>query len=168
MTDQTITRIEGRLKVTGQAVYAAETPAEGLLHAVLVEAPIASGKVLDLDASAARKVTGFADIVSYAEAESLKPSAVTALIRERVVHFRGQPVALVVGETLEAAQRAARAVRASYEAATPVTAMTAARDRAYEPAMASRFTARSKRGDAQAALEASHLVVRNHYGTAVN
>ena len=92
MTDQTITRIEGRLKVTGQAVYAAETPAEGLLHAVLIEAPIASGKVIDLDASAARKVAGFADIISYAEAESLKPSSVTALIREPAIHFRGQPV----------------------------------------------------------------------------
>jgi xanthine dehydrogenase YagR molybdenum-binding subunit len=168
MTDQTITRIEGRLKVTGQAVYAAETPAEGLLHAVLIEAPLASGKVLDLDASAARNVAGFADIISYAEAESLKASSVTALIRERVIHFRGQPVALVVGDTLEAAQSAARAVRVTCEAATPVTTMTAAFDQAYEPAMASRFTARSKRGDAQAALEASHLVVRNHYDTAVN
>ena len=41
MTDQTITRIDGRLKVTGKAVYAAETQADGLLHAVLIEAPIA-------------------------------------------------------------------------------------------------------------------------------
>ncbi len=152
MTDQTITRIEGRLKVTGQAVYAAETPAEGLLHAVLIEAPIANGKVVDLDLSAARGVAGFADVISYAEAESLKPSSITALIREPTIHFHGQPVALVIGETLEAAQAAARAVRASYEAATPVTTMTAALDQAYEPAMASRFAARSKRGDAEAAL----------------
>ena len=34
--------------------------------------------------------------------------------------------------------------------------------------MASRFPARSKRGDAQAALGTAHLVVRNHYETAVN
>src|SRR5579871_2779534 len=55
MSDQTITRIEGRLKVTGSAVFAAETPAERMLHAALVEASIASGKVIDVDVSAARR-----------------------------------------------------------------------------------------------------------------
>jgi xanthine dehydrogenase YagR molybdenum-binding subunit len=168
MTDQTITRIDGRLKVTGKAVYAAETPADGLLHGVLIEAPIASGRVLDIDVASARQIPGFADVISYAEAEALRPSSVTGLIREPIVHFRGQPVALVVGETLAAAQAAARAVRVNYETAPAVTSIEAALEQAYEPAMASRFPARSKRGDSQEALEAAHLVVRNHYETAVN
>jgi xanthine dehydrogenase YagR molybdenum-binding subunit len=168
MTDQTITRIEGRLKVTGQAVYAAETPVDGLLHAVLIEAPIASGKVIHLDVTAAQRVAGFADVISYAEAEGLKPSSVAALIREPTVHFRGQPVALVVGETLAAAHAAARAVRVNFETAPAITSIDRALDQAYEPAMASRFPARSKRGDAHGALETAHLVVRKHYKTAVN
>jgi xanthine dehydrogenase YagR molybdenum-binding subunit len=168
MTDQTITRIEGRLKVTGSAVFAAETPAEGMLHAALVEASIASGKVIDVDVSAARRVAGFADAITYAEAAGLKPSAVTALIREPTVHFRGQPVALVVADSPAAARAAARTVRVRYETAPPVTSIGAALDKTYEPAMASRYPARSKRGDAQAALETAHVVVRNCYQTAVN
>ena len=168
MTDQTITRIEGRLKVTGQAVYAAETAADGLLHAVLIEAPFARGRVLHLDVAAARSVAGFADVISYADSEALRPSSVTALIREPAVHFRGQPVALVVGETLAAAHTAARAVRVDFEAAPAITSIDGALAQAYEPAMASRFPARSKRGDAQGALESAHLVMRNHYETAVN
>jgi xanthine dehydrogenase YagR molybdenum-binding subunit len=168
MTDQTITRIEGRLKVTGKAVYAAETPADGLLHAMLIEAPIASGRVVGVDVAAARSVAGFADVVSHAEAAALKPSAVTALIREPIVHFRGQPVALVVADTPAAAHAAAAATRVDFEISPAITSIEGALDQAYEPAMASRFTARSKRGDAQAALGAAHLVVRNHYETAVN
>ena len=168
MTDQTITRIEGRLKVTGQAVYAAETALDGLLHGVLIEAPIANGKVIDLDVDAARRVAGFVDIVSYAETEALQPSAVTALIREPTVHFRGQPVALIVADTVAAARAAARAVRVNYAPAAAITSIHDALEQAYEPAMASRYPARSKRGDAQAALAAAHLVIRNHYQTAVN
>jgi len=168
MTDQTITRIEGRLKVTGSAVFAGETPADGLLHGALVEASIASGRVIDVDLSAARQVAGFVDAISYADAEALKPSAVTALIRERTVHFRGQPVALVVAASPAAARAAAGAVRVGYETAAAITSIDAAPETAYEPAMASRYPARSKRGDVQAALQAAHLVVRNRYETAVN
>jgi xanthine dehydrogenase YagR molybdenum-binding subunit len=168
MTDQAITRIEGRLKVTGTAVFAGETPAEGLLHAVLVEASIASGKVIDVDVSAPRRVAGFTDAISYVDAEALKASSVTALIREPIVHFRGQPVALVVADTPAAACAAARAVRVSYESAPAITSIDAALENAYEPAMASRFPARSKRGDAQAALVAAHRLVRNRYETEVN
>ncbi len=168
MTDQTITRIEAALKVTGNAVYAGETPAEGLLHAALVEAPIASGKVIDVDIASARRVAGFADVISHTEAAALKPSGVTALIRERKVHFHGQPVALVVAETAAAAEAAARAMRVSYETAPAITSIDAALEQAYEPAMASRYPARSKRGDAEAALKAARVVVRNRYATAVN
>jgi xanthine dehydrogenase YagR molybdenum-binding subunit len=168
MTDQTITRIEARLKVTGTAVFAAETPAETMLHAVLIEASIASGKVVDVDVSAARRVAGFADAISHADAEGLKASPVTALIRERTIHFRGQPVALVVADTPAAARDAARAVRVSYETTPAVTSIDAALEQAYEPAMASRYPAGSSRGDAQAALKTAHRVIRNRYETAVN
>jgi len=101
MTDQTITRIEGRLKVTGQAVYAAETPAEGLLHAALVEAPIASGKVVRLDAAAARKVAGFADIVTTDLTSDWAPYATDRLQAWRANHAA---YAAIHGEGAYAAQ----------------------------------------------------------------
>ncbi len=131
-------RIEAPLKVTGRALFAAETHLDGLLHAVLVPAPIARGRVRSIDASAARNLRGFIDVIAHAETTGLAPSAHTALIREAIVHFRGQPVALVVGETRAAAAAAARAVRVAYESEPAVTALEQAIDKAYEPAMAAR------------------------------
>ena len=161
-------RFEAALKVTGQALYPAETPAEGLLHAVLVEAPIGCGEVVAVDGTHARLMPGFADLVSYPETEALQPSAVTALIRDRIIHFPGQPVALVAAETLIQAQAAARAVEVECQARPTVTALDQALDQAYAPAMAGRITTDSHRGDAVQALADAALVVRHRYQTAVN
>ena len=44
-------RVDGLLKVTGQARYAGEFPEDGLLHGSVVSSTIAKGRVLSLDAS---------------------------------------------------------------------------------------------------------------------
>ena len=51
-------RIDGPLKTTGAAQYAADFHFDGMAFAVPVGAPIASGKVRSLDASAAEKMPG--------------------------------------------------------------------------------------------------------------
>ena len=163
-----ILRYEGALKAAGQAMYPAEAPMAGLLHAVLVEAPIGCGEALSLDAAAARTTPGFADLVSYDEAQGLRPSGATALIRERTIHFPGQPVALVAAETLLQARAAARAIRVETQARPAVTAIDQALDSAFAPAMVGRWPAASQRGDAAAALAGADMVVRNRYETAVN
>ncbi len=168
MSYQASPRYEGALKTAGQAIFAAETPAEGMLHAALVEAPIGCGEILSLDDSVARRVPGFADLISYAEAEGLRPFGVTARIRTPVIHFPGQPVALVAADTLQAAQAAARAVRVTAVAGSAITALDQALAQAFAPELVVRAPAATRRGDASAALEAAHLVVRGHYETAVN
>ena len=161
-------RIEAALKVTGRAVYAGEVHRDGMLHAALVQAPISCGDVLGLGDLAARHTPGFADLVSYAKTAGLAASPATALIREPVIHFAGQPVALVAADTLFAAQAAARAVIVDCAERRAVTAIDEAPDQAYAPAMAGRIVGASHRGDPTAALAAAHLVVRNRYQTAVN
>ena len=47
-------RVEGPLKLTGAARYAADYRPNGILHAVLVGAPVAAGRLRGLDAAAAR------------------------------------------------------------------------------------------------------------------
>lgn len=161
-------RLEAALKATGRAVYEAETPMAGMLHAALVEAPIANGRVTAVDGAAARGLPGFADLVSYAEAEALKPSGTVALIREPQIHFAAQPVALVVAETLQQAEACARAVKLELAAEPAVTAIDQALERAYAPELVGRYPAATRRGDAEAALSEAHLVVRQRYETAVN
>src|SRR6185436_17053519 len=51
-------RIDGPLKVTGQARYASDFPIAGLLFAVPVEATIANGRIVALDTRAAEKMPG--------------------------------------------------------------------------------------------------------------
>lgn len=168
MTTDSPVRLEAALKVTGRAIYPGETPAEGMLHAALVESPVAAGEVRAVDAEAARRMAGVADVVSYPETAVLAPSRVTSLIREPVIHFAGQPVALVVAETLLQARRAARAVRLDIAARAPVTSLDQALDQAYAPTMSGRFPAESLRGDVAAGLADAALVVRQRYETAAN
>ena len=168
MKATTILRHEAALKVTGKAVYEGETRADGMLHAALVSTPIGCGQILSIDGTQAQREPGFADLVSYEQTASLKPSSATKLIRERTVHFPGQPVALVCAQTLRAAQAAARAVQVTSQASLAVTAMAQARDRAVAPALVGRYPASSSRGNAAAALLQSQLVIRQRYQTATN
>lgn len=168
MSTHSALRYEAALKVTGSAVYEAEVPAPGMLHAALVEAPISCGDVLSVDATQAIDLPGFAAAVSYADAEVLQPSPATALIRERAIHFAGQPVALVTASTLQTAREAARAIRVTTQARPAVTALAQAHDKSFAPAMVGRFPAETRRGDAARALTDADLVLRNRYETAVN
>ena len=123
MNTRSIARYEAILKITGQARYEGEIAPEGMLHAALVESPIACGELHSLDASRAEATPGFATIVTHVDAASLKPSAATALIREKAIHFHGQPVALVTAATAADAREAVRAVQVSITAQPPVTHM---------------------------------------------
>lgn len=161
-------RWEAALKTAGQAVFPAETPAEDLLYATLVEAPIGRGEIVLVDGTAARQVPGFADLISYDEAGDLQAFGVTALIRDPVIHFPGQPVALAVGASPAAARAIAQAVRIEARADPAITGMDQALDQAYAPATALRVPAQTLRGDAAQALAEAPLVVRGRYETAVN
>jgi xanthine dehydrogenase YagR molybdenum-binding subunit len=168
MSTHSVLRYEAALKVTGSAVYEAEVPAAGLLHAALVQAPISCGDVLSVDATPAIDLPGFAAMVSHADTEELQASPATALIRERTVHFAGQPVALVAASSLQEAKEAARAIQVKLEVRPAVSALAQALDKSFAPAMVGRFPAETHRGDASRALAEADLVVRHRYDTAVN
>ena len=59
-----IDRVDGRLKVTGAAKYAAEYPVANVAHAVLVTSTIAKGRVRKLETSAAEKAPGVIAILT--------------------------------------------------------------------------------------------------------
>ena len=103
---------------------------------------------------------GYADLVSYPQTATLTSASFTQLIRDPVIHFPGQPVALVVADTLLAAYAAARAVRVTYNAGSAVTTIGQGLDDAYEPVMAGRIAAASKRGDASTVIDNAEFVVR--------
>lgn len=126
-----IDRVDGRQKVTGAARYSADHVLEGLVHAVLVQSIIASGRIARLDASGAEAAPGVLDVITHLNAPELPTTramsgggfalqAVTPLQDDRIRHA-GENVALVVAETLEQAQHAARLIRVEYDEHSPRT-----------------------------------------------
>ena len=128
-------RIDGPLKVMGTARYAAEQPAVGLLYAVLVPATIAKGRVVSVDAHAARALPGVVAVLTHeglppfgALPEYIQPLDPTFAAQswlpmqgDRVSH-QGQPIAIAVAETFEQATHAAETVAVAYEAEDDVRA----------------------------------------------
>jgi len=94
-------RSDGEGKVRGSTRYAADLPVHGLLHARLVLAADAHGRITGIDASAALDVAGVVAVLTAADLPFVDGAAGRAgqpLARSEIV-YSGQPVALVVAET---------------------------------------------------------------------
>ncbi|UUU30279.1 xanthine dehydrogenase family protein molybdopterin-binding subunit [Streptomyces sp. CA-210063] len=166
-----LSRVDGRLKVTGQAEYAAEHDVKGVVHAVIVDASVGRGRIRSIDTRAAEKHAGVLRVIHHGNAPTLPyrdnaGSNNPAGRRLRVfqddrVLFHGQPVAVVVANTLEAAQHGANLVKVRYDAERPSTDIAKA-----EPGEPTNYA----RGDAEAGLRSSAVrldltyeLARNHH-----
>ncbi|WP_424929759.1 xanthine dehydrogenase family protein molybdopterin-binding subunit [Amaricoccus tamworthensis] len=107
-----IDRPDGWLKVKGEATYAAETFPEGLVHGILVRAP-GIGRV---SCANLEDVRNMPEVLAVVRDERLLRNAAQGGANEAPVQgvdtaeYVGQPVALVVAETFEAARHAAVAL----------------------------------------------------------
>ena len=120
-------RVDGVAKVTGQARYAGEYPEAGLLHGSVVSSTIARGRVLKIDSALATRVPGVIAVLDhrhrphisgydddYSDADSAEGSPFRPLFNDRVL-YSGQPLALVVADTLQLAQYAGSLINIEYE-----------------------------------------------------
>jgi len=120
-------RVEGIAKVTGKAKYAAEYNIEGLCYAVLVDSAIASGTIKSIHTEKAKQVAGVLDIITHQHKSFVPGFADEVKIKETrfglpvfhtdKIYFKGQPIAMVIAETLEDATYAASLITAEYESA---------------------------------------------------
>lgn len=114
-------RVDARDKVMGRPIYSADIPLARLLHAITVPASIAHGRLTGLPLDAALSIDGVVRIFTPDDfpeppAERTGAYAPPPPMLTRDIAFRGQPVALVVAETLEAAVEAAETIRPAFEA----------------------------------------------------
>src|SRR5690242_18570790 len=119
-------RLDARLKVTGEARYPADVALDHPAHAVLVTSSIAKGRITGLSLDAARAVPGVLDILTHENTGELKQlkfqqagSATSIQSLGPEIFHDGQIIAVVLGDTLEAAQEGAGKVAVSYAAAPP-------------------------------------------------
>ena len=153
-------RIDAVVKVTGAARYEGDTPMAGALHAALVAAPIASGRIVRVDADAALQMTGVACVITHANAPRLAAPTSPIMLQDPTVYFVGQPVAIVLAETAGQARLAAAAVAVSYDESPAITTMRQALDRADAPASAGYVATDSRRGDPERAPRACEIAQR--------
>ncbi|MBD3003798.1 xanthine dehydrogenase family protein molybdopterin-binding subunit [Streptomyces sp. 5-10] len=166
-----LSRVDGRLKVTGRAKYAAEHDVDGVVHAVIVDASIGRGRITSIDTGAAEEHPGVLRVIHHRNAPKLPyrdnagsnnpPGRRLRVFQDDRVLFHGQPVAVVVATTLEAAQHGAGLVKLGYDVEQPSTDLHEA-----EPDKPTNYA----RGDAEAALrdaavrlDLTYQLARNHH-----
>ncbi|MFI0977713.1 xanthine dehydrogenase family protein molybdopterin-binding subunit [Streptomyces sp. NPDC021093] len=111
---QRLSRVDARLKVTGAATYSAEHRVEGLLYGVIVNSTVARGTVRRISVDAALGHPGVLRVLTdFSKLRLAHPV-------DRIA-FYGQPLAVVVAKTLEAATHGASLVEATYERQDAVT-----------------------------------------------
>lgn len=172
-----VSRLDGPLKVTGGAPFAAEFVMGGLVYAAVAYSTIAKGRIATLDAEAAQAAPGVVLIMTHRNAPRLKPtplfmSAAKAaggddlpVMQDERIHWNGQPVAVVLAETQEEADHALSLIHITYEAAAADTDFAAAEARGTRPAAFMGQPLHDAKGDAEAALAAAQVKVEAVYTT---
>ena len=162
-----VERIEGREKVAGEALYAAEHHPEGIVHAVIVQAAIAKGSVTGVDAGAALGLPGVLGVLWAENAPELPGGeGELAVLQSARVAYRGQIVAAAIAETLETARHAAQLVRVTYAAAAHDVELHAGHPRLYKPDKVNpNFPTDTEEGDVDTALGGAAVTVDETYTT---
>ncbi len=165
-----VPRIEGRAKVTGQALYASDEPVANPAFAFLVLSTVARGRIRSFDLRAAQAVTGVLDILTYrnvgGEADPPAPHGAgdetTTMQTDRIWHD-GQIIGVVVAETFEAAREAAHAIGVEYDAEAPSATFGSpgAEEEVREPGEHEDFAI----GDADAAFAGAAVRIDGRFGT---
>ena len=174
-------RVDGPAKVTGDARYAADFNQPGQAYAVIVGATVGLGRVTRIADAELAGMPGVIAVLTHDNAPRLAyqphKGVIDPGIGERLhvlqdeqVRFYGQPVALVVAETLDAAERAAAALKVSYEARQPVVDPRDPAAAAVIPEAATQpgawVHADTARGDADSALAEAAATVDAAYDIA--
>ena len=132
MIGKPIDRVDGILKVTGKATYAAEFKLPATVYALPVRATIAKGSIATIDVAAALQSAGVLAVLTHENAPQLasiepgKTKEVTGNFGEKLVplqdnkvHYFGQYIGLVIAQTFEQVCAAAPLVKVTYQADQP-------------------------------------------------
>jgi xanthine dehydrogenase YagR molybdenum-binding subunit len=185
-------RTEAALKASGAVAYTADITLPNMLHAVLVPSPIARGRIVSADATAAEALVGVVRVFTPWNMPRLPSgpeqpdwnvmygSSFVPMAGDEI-HFAGQPIGLVLAETLEAAQHAAELVRYSFAEEPPFAAAgldTAKADLSGEPYhepeqiwlgfVAGYLPGSIRRGNGGAAVDAAEVKIEGRWHLSTN
>jgi xanthine dehydrogenase YagR molybdenum-binding subunit len=164
-------RVDGRLKVTGGAKYAAEFSAPQLAYGVLLQSRIASGRISDLDTTDAERAPGVIAVITYRNLPpmprpSVPPAGESLPLLTPEIYYSGQNVAVVVAETFEQGEHAATLIHVEYVTQVPIVILEDHLADAFVPNAGNRPAA-SKRGDFASASAFAPVKVQQIYRTPI-
>jgi len=113
-----IERVDGSVKVTGQAVYGTDVQLPGMLYAKVLRSPYAHALIKSIDVSEAKALPGVKVVITgqdYADfrgGEAIKDWPILAVDR---VRFYGEGVAAVAAEDIRTAEKAIELIKVEYE-----------------------------------------------------
>jgi CO/xanthine dehydrogenase Mo-binding subunit len=167
---QRITRMDALEKVTGRARYTADMQLPGMLHAAILRAPVARGRVTELDLSYALSLDGVRGAVTIDDVPDVKVDGVRLF--DRTIQYANQPLAAVCADSLEIAQRALNAIVLAIDTETPVldagAALAENAPRVKPTGNSHRASPRrSSRGNVEAGLRDADVVITREYRTPV-
>ena len=173
-------RIDGRLKVTGRAVYAYEHKIPNAATAVLVTSTIAKGRIASIDSKAAGRVPGVLLVLTWENAIKLNnplntaapghersPARAITALQDNLVRYANEPIVVVVAESFESAEQAASLVEVRYTPEPHHVNLESRLSEAYTPKKAGGGgdPAVSKRGDMNAGMSQADLRLEQTYST---
>lgn len=177
-------RVDGFLKVTGQARYSAEIAIPDTAYMVIVQSTITGGRISAIHTHEAEAAPGVLGVLTHLNAPKLAnaPVSLDATGRQSMtgsagqsfmplqddcILYNGQHIALVIAEKLEQAQYAASLVTVQYEQGEPVINMEAALPHALKPENVWGEPSDTSQGDIEQGLAAADVRVEQTYITAM-
>ncbi len=169
---QPISRVDGPLKVSGGARYTADITIKAVAHATIVYSTIANGRTVSIDTAAAAQAPGVLGVLTHKNMPRMKPRPWSHLepqgqtylpLQDERIHYAGQPVALVVADTLDQATYAGTLIKIAYETRPPtVFDLRTAEEDAVEPYQRM-WPLSSSVGDADRAIAAAAIKIEQTY-----
>lgn len=167
-------RYEGVLKVTGKAKYAYEFEVPNPAYAVMVQSTIPSGSLKAIDMTEAKSAPGVLAVLTPFNAPELpkpKPQPPArrhiTVLQEKDIWYNGQPIAVVVAETLDQARYAASLLKVSYNREPAKLDFKGRLGEGRPPRQQGREPADTKRGDVAAGFASAAKTIDVTYTTPV-
>lgn len=177
-----LSRLDGPLKVRGEATFAAEFRFEGMTYAALTFSTIAKGRIATLETGGAEAAPGVVAVMTYRNAPRMRPMPMgldphkldlkaiggdnLPVMQDDRIHWNGQPIAVVIAECQEQADHATSLISVTYAAEPAITSFAEAKAQGTGPGqMMMAHPLKFRVGNAEAALAAAAFSVDAVYRT---
>jgi xanthine dehydrogenase YagR molybdenum-binding subunit len=173
---QALSRVDGRLKVTGAARYTADVPVADAVHAAIVHSTIARGRTVSIDTALAGLAPGVLALFTHRNLPRMNPTPKPwshlhphgqsyLPLQDDEIHYAGQPIALVIAKTLDQAAHAGTLIKVAYDAQQPIVFGPQTAREAVDPPQFL-WPVASSVGDADKAIASAAVRIERTYATA--